>query len=807
MQDQEAYQQDVFSLPNIEIEAIPELTNFEYPKQLCVRLIREGSKEFESVLNGADVSRNAFRQIFPEVVESRNTTHMDDAKQFVRWNNGENIVQVELEPYNAPTTSNNDKQNHYDYIAVGGPAAIMAAVLYGIRKHETGQDAKFLYGVTSRFDSNHDGSAYYVHERDCFAVYCNPSNRGLFVVYEDARKRLAKSLFMDNFVKEIKERRNYLKFNMNYANITPGVVFKIFIPNQYYAYTDLIKTRMGNPQDTFLAQTAQHSARKDKIINLVEKYTGKHSIFIPDSDKHQALHIVFNQKEECIDHFHWLTNFLPIPFYELSQEQRKNLSSVMETYLRFPRDGIVNPFAFEAMKKILAKQGAQVMQNFKLSKITLAKDERGDLAVKKITWTDSQTNQQHELQTDKLIFSLGPSSVLVAQPPDYSLWQHAKDTLIYKVKDMISPSVTVSADSFSSLGEQTTLPSFRPTNLPYYKPTLKSMYRHFLNIVEEPFGGNELYKKFMWAAGSTSVIQIGVDLNKVSEEQLSIFRHFLGGENHHWTPIAERQVTDKQGKRFQFFAIQMTGGGNFPTRHMSPDIVLNLLISTERIFDLEKKKNEKAVTYDLVQTRGCGRAVSAKNAINFVVLGKGAVGAYALGGLGMTTMYSNGELMNELVELREQLANGKIDQQEFQDRLSTGELNSPYSQQLYGVDHVLGGVNYTKLVDDINKTARKLGHDDSLSENEKMTHAIIGAGCVATATAGFWLKQKRNKAAKPKTMAVAQQFNKQQTYLKDLTVKTKQRAGNTVAFLKNRVQNLKTKAGTAMQKLLNLVKK
>jgi hypothetical protein len=122
------------------------------------------------------------------------------------------------------------------------------------------------------------------------------------------------------------------------------------------------------------------------------------------------------------------------------------------------------------------------------------------------------------------------------------------------------------------------------------------------------------------------------------------------------------------------------------------------------------------------------------------------------------------------------------------------------------VDNVLEGVNYTKLVDDIQKCARKLGQDDSLSETEVLVHSVLAATCAMSAATGYMIKKRRNKAAKPPVMPNTAAFNRQQAFLRNLSTKTKQRAGNTVAFLKNRVMNLKTKAAGVAQTLLSFSK-
>lgn len=86
----------------------------------------------------------------------------------------------------------------------------------------------------------------------------------------------------------------------------------------------------------------------------------------------------------------------------------------------------------------------------------------------------------------------------------------------------------------------------------------------------------------------------------------------------------------------------MTGGGNFPSRKITPDYLVNLLYTTEKMMGIVLglylwcvglNEDESIVSYDVVQSRGCGRGVSAKNSVAFSPIAENAVGSYALGGL------------------------------------------------------------------------------------------------------------------------------------------------------------------------------
>jgi hypothetical protein len=238
-----------------------------------------------------------------------------------------------------------------------------------------------------------------------------------------------------------------------------------------------------------------------------------------------------------------------------------------------------------------------------------------------------------------------------------------------------------------------------------YKPTLSSLCRHTLNIISDRFfRGSQCLKDFIWASGSTSVILLGVDMSEVKPDQLDVFSRFIDGINQHWTLIAQRDVSlpmthDKNSsvKSYRFFAIQMTGGGNFPSRLVRPDFILNLLYTTEKMYGLDVMKH---VIYDLVQSRGCGRAVSAQNTISFQNLTDNAVISYALGGIGMTTMFSNGERMIQMIEQNDKTLN-KTD------------------KKMNETERLLDGIDYSFMTDETQRLSRFLGFNDSLNKKER----------------------------------------------------------------------------------------
>ena len=55
------------------------------------------------------------------------------------------------------------------------------------------------------------------------------------------------------------------------------------------------------------------------------------------------------------------------------------------------------------------------------------------------------------------------------------------------------------------------------------------------------------------------------------------FRDHLNGHNKHVVRLAEKELTTSRGKKYLLFALQLTGGGNFPSRHCHPEAAINAM--------------------------------------------------------------------------------------------------------------------------------------------------------------------------------------------------------------------------------------
>merc|ERR550525_845727 len=88
--------------------------------------------------------------------------------------------------------------------------------------------------------------------------------------------------------------------------------------------------------------------------------------------------------------------------------------------------------------------------------------------------------------------------------------------------------------------------------------------------------GKNIMQHMMWASGSSIVMIIKADKEKVAEWKMMKFRDHIDAHNKHLVRLAEREVTSN-GKKYQMFCVQTTGGGHFPVRHAHPETAVNIL--------------------------------------------------------------------------------------------------------------------------------------------------------------------------------------------------------------------------------------
>jgi len=254
----------VVELPAMRLSFMPNLSGFSLAKKEFGRMIVEdGNAELKEIWNGHPDAVEAFRAIFPEIVESRGITKLrdmnDDDDHFRRWDRtNDNEIVIEMEK-SKKTNEEEEGIDRYPFVAIGGPSTYAAMLLFKLRHPEK----KAIHIVTDRFDSNHDGSAYYYHERDAMPVYVNKVNRGPYCVYIDLRKRcMSPHRLLHLSISD----RHHVKISLSWANINISKLFTIFLPNVYHMLLDLyLLPKSSSP----LSNIVRHASSTRQIISTI----------------------------------------------------------------------------------------------------------------------------------------------------------------------------------------------------------------------------------------------------------------------------------------------------------------------------------------------------------------------------------------------------------------------------------------------------------------------------------------------------------------------------------------------------------
>jgi hypothetical protein len=424
----------------------------------------------------------------------------------------ENNVEVILQPEDLKIDES------VNLLAVGGPSAYSAALLHKAQYPEE----SIQHVVGHRFDSNADGSAYYYHERDAFPLYVNKVNTGWYCVYADLNKRLRSSESLRDLCVE---DRHHVKIAIKWSNLlkNPWMVFSIFVPNTYHAFMDLI---VRKPKESLMAQACLHSQRVPIIVERACKSLGLPSRAFLIRDPDRAVYIDVEGRKRAGDHFDWLNKYADIPYHSIDSSVFG--PSVTEA-LAFNRDGALNPWMFENFHRAFKKVGIESQRDWFLDSPYVKQDESKQhrLVGTAAKFQNCTSGEVKLVSFDKMVFSLGPSGAVIVDP------SHSEDKLV---------------------------------------PKSSSGVRTLLNTAQRAVArGTMAYKGTMWAAGSSSVCLLGVKRGTAAGEKLDTFRKFIDGVNQHWTLVKEREVT-VGSDTFDFFVIQMTGGGNFPSRHTIPTL-------------------------------------------------------------------------------------------------------------------------------------------------------------------------------------------------------------------------------------------
>ena len=109
---------------------------------------------------------------------------------------------------------------------------------------------------------------------------------------------------------------------------------------------------------------------------------------------------------------------------------------------------------------------------------------------------------------------------------------------------------------------------------------------------------------------------------------LRCLRDHIDGHNKHIVRLAEKDVFFGD-KKYKYFAMQSTGGGNFPSRYTHPETALNVFkANIIPILGLDRD----GIEYDILQVRSCARGVTAQNAFRMSAPASNMVMVYGLGG-------------------------------------------------------------------------------------------------------------------------------------------------------------------------------
>ena len=204
-----------------------------------------------------------------------------------------------------------------------------------------------------------------------------------------------------------------------------------------------------------------------------------------------------------------------------------------------------------------------------------------------------------------------------------------------------------------------------------------------------------LLQHMMWASGSSIILMVKIDKEKVAEHKMVKFRDHIDAHNKHLVRLAEREIVCG-GRRFQMFALQTTGGGHFPVKDAHPETAVNILKAN--VVPLLGLDAEDGVEWDIVSVRSCARGVTAQNVFRMAAPASNMVMMYGIGGIGMTTMAPNALLMKAVLETRRQLSRGIISSREYARKLRESDFShiphwnapNPFSR------------NYSQFVDNAN---------------------------------------------------------------------------------------------------------
>jgi len=578
------------------------------------------NQPINDVITGSPEVMDYFYKLFPEVIKSNETGHIDkDA--FTLWQPSQNNITIELDPHRKGSLPEQD-------VYIGGPASAVAAALQA--KSGKSEAQKVLYGHDGRrAASNWKGSASYFHIRDSVPVYYWPDNHGAYTMYATAKHFVQRNFAPTSYMKDLTTDPNWNKLRLNVFNFlkNPALTW-LFAKNQFYAMQDVGLHIEGTELRDKSKQTAKATCTLASLTpEIFEHLRGDQPLFLNDASYGDAIY-TFAGSEADVKETEGVINNLKsiagddlLEHHFLTKEEIKKRgydSNHIKKAAIFPKDGNFPPYLDEALETLVTENGGNVCDHMQLKTILVQPTKNGDdVEVSRIQWQNINTGEIQETGVKSLYLSLGPSM----------------------------RSMTV--------------------NVP---PELAPLKTHLQNM----FGGGNLIGQIMHASAASIVFMVRVDMSKVPEEGLRCFRDHIDGHNKHIIRLGEKDV-QMGDKQYKCFVMQSTGGGHFPSKNAHAETALNVFkANIIPILGLERD----GIEYDILQVRSCARGVTAQNAFRMSAPASNMVMVYGLGGIGMSTMAGNALLMKALMGLRQKVSTGGMDVQEYTDALQTASFAS-----------------------------------------------------------------------------------------------------------------------------------
>ena len=604
----------------------------------------------DDILNAPDDVMELFREVFPEVVDSNKVGCLSQ-DSFKLWKIKNNHLVIEADP--TPDADFGPGKDVY----IGGPAALFAAV---IQSKDPSSASNVLYGHNGIIGaSNWKGSASYHHIRDILPVYYWPDNAGSYTIYITIKHWFQKRFATEAYHKDIYQKSNFNKLRLNFTQvlIDPAVAL-LFIKNGWNALRDtglhmkFAKPIMVKRTESTAYTTVHHASLAN---NIIDKINAPKPILLKSSKEASNLLLLCGENEvfdgrEVIERLQKIAEGGIIDHRVLTTqelEERGYNTNFINEGLEFPNDGYFTPFADQVMENMIENAGGNVSNVMRLEKILVAPTEDGDCKVTRILWKHKSDHNTYSTPVNSLYLSLGPSmrNLRVVQP-NYSMSKHFFDVI--KAKLGISETV-----------DKTIL----------YSPTFASLRQHATNILQQ---NKNLMNKIMYASGASLCILIKVDKSIVPESKMTRFRDHIDSHNKHVVRLAEREVMF-DGKPYQFFVLQTTGGGHFPIKYVHSEAALNIIMANAiPILGL----NDIGIEYDILTVRSCARGVTAQNVFRLSSPLANMVQIYGAGGTGISTMASNGLLLKAILGARQKLSRGEIDDHEFKRQLKESDFGT-----------------------------------------------------------------------------------------------------------------------------------